>query len=62
MIHPSLLREVELTESPVNINGVGGLQFSVDEEGYLDVSSMCIPVRIRMQMYIVSPKWKTSTV
>ncbi len=25
IIHTSLLREIELTESPVNINGVGGL-------------------------------------
>ncbi len=26
MIHPSLLREIESTKIPVNINGVGGLQ------------------------------------
>jgi hypothetical protein len=36
VIHPSLLREIEPAESPVNINGVGGLQFTVDEEAYLD--------------------------
>ncbi len=36
IIHPSLLREIEPAESSVNINGVGGLQFTVDKEGYLD--------------------------
>ncbi len=36
IIHPSLLREIEPAESSVNISGVGGLQFTVDEEGYLD--------------------------
>jgi hypothetical protein len=36
VIHPSLLREIEPAESAVNINGVGGLQFTVNKEGYLD--------------------------
>jgi hypothetical protein len=36
VIHPSLLREIEQSESPVNINGVGGVQFAIDKEGYLD--------------------------
>jgi hypothetical protein len=36
IIHPSLLREIEPAESSFNINGEGGLQFTVDKEGYLD--------------------------
>jgi hypothetical protein len=36
VLHHSLLREIGPADSPVNINGIGGLQLTVDEEGYLD--------------------------
>jgi hypothetical protein len=35
-MHPSLLREIEPAEETVRINGVGGHQFTVEREGYLD--------------------------
>ena len=36
IVHSSLLRELQQVEKEVNINGVGGLQFTVNETGYLD--------------------------
>ncbi len=36
VIHPSLLREIGPAEETVRINGVGGHQFTVEREGYLD--------------------------
>jgi hypothetical protein len=36
IVHPSLLQELQQAEKEVNINGVGGLQFTVHETGFLD--------------------------
>jgi hypothetical protein len=36
IIHPTLLREIELAGEDVHINGVGGHQFTVGDTGYLD--------------------------
>lgn len=36
VMHPSLLREIEPAKKSVCINGVGGHQFTVEREGYLD--------------------------
>jgi hypothetical protein len=35
-MHLSLLREIEPVEETIRINGVGGHQFTVEREGYLD--------------------------
>jgi hypothetical protein len=36
ILHPSVLCNIQPAASEVNINGVGGLQFTVRDTGYLD--------------------------
>ncbi len=50
VMHLSLLREIEPAEETICINGVGGHQFTVEREGYLDDFSRCMQVRIHMPM------------
>lgn len=55
IVHPDLLRDllqaVVPMKEPVHITGVGGLQFTVHEEGYLQDFLRCMSVRIHKKTF-----------
>jgi hypothetical protein len=51
IMQPELLRALKPAEKKIRVNGVGGLQLTVDRKGYLDDFFMYMQVNTRRPTY-----------